>query len=313
MIFIFLSVAFFISIFIGVFLIFRFFSRFSLNFYGSLLRNLEPNKVLALIESASLYLFLYIPLQFFLMNFIMEKLNSNYLLWIQMIYGIIAFLIALVYLKNEIGFSFIKNSIWTDYYNSDAISQIVKNWNLSETSSDEKQNQQNFFVKLEETVKNLKLKPESPLKEILYGFMGFIVIFPLSIMVLIFTMMFTNRSGFDSDPHPIIYYFEDHFWLIFFMAVVFAPVVEEMVFRNWIYGYLRYYFSVFASAFISGLMFAYLHPQGFVAFPYLTFLGMNLAILREFRPGIYAPVITHAFVNFFSLVMIVLMNQFMNL
>ena len=89
--------------------------------------------------------------------------------------------------------------------------------------------------------------------------------------------------------------------MAFILAVVIVPIVEEVIFRNFVYGFFRFRFGLGFSAFASGLFFAILHPQGLMAVPALTVLGTGLAILREHRPSILAPIVTHMVVNGFTL------------
>ena len=88
------------------------------------------------------------------------------------------------------------------------------------------------------------------------------------------------------------------------MACVAAPVVEETMFRGVLYRHLRElsgswarWGSVIFSALFNGLIFAAIHPQGFVAIPLLTALAINFSLAREWRDSLVAPIIMHAINN----------------
>jgi membrane protease YdiL (CAAX protease family) len=45
------------------------------------------------------------------------------------------------------------------------------------------------------------------------------------------------------------------------------------------------------------LIFAALHPQGFLAIPALASIGMGFSLLREWRDSLIAPMVAHAINN----------------
>lgn len=91
--------------------------------------------------------------------------------------------------------------------------------------------------------------------------------------------------------------------LVFLLAVCVAPIVEELLFRGALYGWLRSYFRAPSAIFISALIFAAVHPQGVVGIVPLTCIGILLAFLREWRQTLLAPIIAHACVNGVTLIL----------
>lgn len=88
------------------------------------------------------------------------------------------------------------------------------------------------------------------------------------------------------------------------MACIAAPIVEETMFRGVLYRHLRelssnwaLWGSVIFSAVFNGLIFAAIHPQGFVAIPLLTCLAINFSLVREWRDSLIAPMIMHGINN----------------
>ena len=81
---------------------------------------------------------------------------------------------------------------------------------------------------------------------------------------------------------------------------VWAPLVEETMFRGALHGHLRRTAPILVSALISGFVFAAIHPQGLGGIPALTAMGINFALLREWRGSLIAPITAHAINNFFA-------------
>jgi len=136
---------------------------------------------------------------------------------------------------------------------------------------------------------------------------GFICV---AILTLIGTMLTTAKpfgTGVAAG-HPIQDIIANGQWwsiaYVILMACVAAPIVEETMFRGVLYRHLRElsgswarWGSVIFSAVFNGLIFAAIHPQGYVAIPLLTCLAINFSLAREWRDSLIAPVIMHAINN----------------
>jgi membrane protease YdiL (CAAX protease family) len=85
--------------------------------------------------------------------------------------------------------------------------------------------------------------------------------------------------------------------LLFVLATMWAPLVEESIFRGALYSQLRGRLGAVLSGAISGFIFAAIHPQGWMAIPALMALGFNFAMLREWRGSLIAPITAHALNN----------------
>ncbi len=125
------------------------------------------------------------------------------------------------------------------------------------------------------------------------GIVGHVAGLPLFVLAGLVTVWLAGPGG---ASHPAFDNAGEHTpWLLMFLlAVVVAPLVEELVFRGALYGFLRPRFRIVGSAVISGVAFAAVHPQGWAAIPVLGVLGAWLALLREWRQSIYAPIAAHA-------------------
>jgi membrane protease YdiL (CAAX protease family) len=107
--------------------------------------------------------------------------------------------------------------------------------------------------------------------------------------------------------HPIQEQFDGR-WstvlMLFFLAAVTAPIVEETVFRGLFYRYLRDWtgkhslvFSIFFATTVNAFIFASIHPQGILGIPPLMTLAAAMSVAREWSGGLIAPMTIHAVNN----------------
>jgi membrane protease YdiL (CAAX protease family) len=80
------------------------------------------------------------------------------------------------------------------------------------------------------------------------------------------------------------------------LALVTAPVCEEIAFRGFLFGGLRRRFRFVGAAAISAAVFAVIHGQPFTM-PALFAAGLIQAAVYERRRSLVAPMVAHAFVN----------------
>ena len=91
---------------------------------------------------------------------------------------------------------------------------------------------------------------------------------------------------------------------LFLLASVAAPVVEEIMFRGVLFSHLRgamrrwaVPLGIVLSATISSVIFAAIHPQGFVFIPPLAGLGIGFCIAREWRGSVVPAMVAHGVSN----------------
>jgi len=148
-------------------------------------------------------------------------------------------------------------------------------------------------------------------REIGAGIVGWMGMLPIQLIGLICTLVLMAMAGVaegdtDAPVHPIIDALGDPFavFTAFMVAVVLAPIVEETAFRGLLYRQLRSVsplrrgaISVVASAVITGLLFAAIHPQGVLAIPVLMSIAIAVALAREWRGSLIAPMLMHGINN----------------
>lgn len=143
------------------------------------------------------------------------------------------------------------------------------------------------------------------LVEIAVGLGGYAAGIPLLALGLVASTLVARLAGQDvtSGGHPIVTDVISgesgllNLTAIVLLAVVAAPLLEEIMFRGAFYRVLRSYLGRVPAILLSGFLFAAIHPQGWIGVPVLMAVGIVLATLREWRSSIVAPVVAHACVN----------------
>lgn len=131
---------------------------------------------------------------------------------------------------------------------------------------------------------------------------GFVVFFILNLL----SEQFTGESASPSHPAADLIGGASGIQLVllFVVASIAAPIVEEITFRGVLYGHMRSvvtprirWLSILASAVVSSLIFAAVHPQGLLFTPVLGGLATGFALNRELRDSLIAPIVAHAISN----------------
>jgi membrane protease YdiL (CAAX protease family) len=147
------------------------------------------------------------------------------------------------------------------------------------------------------------------LREVGVGLYGYLAGLPLLVGGGLVTWALMKYTG-TTATHPIANEPVDTAWQVaqlFLLASVGAPLVEETMFRGALFGHLRARVGWWVSAPVVSLVFAAIHPQGWVAIPVLGSIALILAALREYRGSLIAPMTAHALNNALAVLMMVLM------
>lgn len=154
---------------------------------------------------------------------------------------------------------------------------------------------------------------------------SFLKAVPLFIMFLpvvwIATLLWSNvLSGLEAAgviegyaPQELITLFQnggDAFAIVVLvlMAVIVAPLVEEIIFRGCIYRFLKSQTTMLGAQIISGMVFASLHAN-LLSFVPLVVVGILLAHIYEKTGNLTVAIWFHAFFNAFSLLMLFLTSM----
>lgn len=118
--------------------------------------------------------------------------------------------------------------------------------------------------------------------------------FSASILWGLFLLFFDKQA----QP-PILPIFGDGvtgFVVAYVVGALVAPLVEEVVFRGFLFGGLLGTFSAPVAMALSALVFAGLHLQPF-AFPVLFILGLLMALLYYRSGSLWLPILMHFVIN----------------
>jgi membrane protease YdiL (CAAX protease family) len=161
-----------------------------------------------------------------------------------------------------------------------------------------------------------------PALEPFIGLANYAMALPLVALGLVMTLvlMFMQRAlqgggnpqdsfaPTDMPSHPIFKDIVAGDWgvrlQVLLLASVFAPIVEETMFRGVLYRHLReasqrlgFFWSVVVSSTVAGFLFAVIHPQGLVAIPGLMAVAYGLTLVREWRGTLIPGMVTHGVHN----------------
>jgi uncharacterized protein len=92
---------------------------------------------------------------------------------------------------------------------------------------------------------------------------------------------------------------------IILLAVVIAPVAEELAFRGYLYGVIKRYFGAVPALVLSGILFALIHLNLPSFFPLLV-LASVFALAYELSGSLLVPMTMHALFNALSLILVLL-------
>lgn len=146
-------------------------------------------------------------------------------------------------------------------------------------------------------------------REVGVGLIGYLAGLPILLVGAVVTFFLMKHSG-ETGTHPIINApvdrARDVLGLVL-LACVWAPIIEETMFRGALFSHLRARVGWWVSAPIVSLIFAAIHPQGWVAIPVLSAIALVLAGLREWRGSAIAPMVAHGVNNAVAVTVMILM------
>lgn len=167
---------------------------------------------------------------------------------------------------------------------------------------------------------------EGVLKEIGCGVLAYLAALPIYIIGVIITAILLiardlitsmNNSGAPAEPvsvtNPIFEMIASGNFitilLLFTLATTWAPIVEESIFRGALFRHLRSSMHWVFAAFLSALLFAFMHDYGPLMVAPLIALGFMFAFMREWRGSLIAPMTAHFMHNFTLMAFMILLVQ----
>lgn len=158
--------------------------------------------------------------------------------------------------------------------------------------------------------------PRGVLREIVAGIAGYFAGVPLfvvgALMTVVLTWLSAQVFGEPTEPpsNPILEIVRSAdllmLVLLISLATVWAPIVEETVFRGAIYRHLRGRVGVLGAALVTAFLFAFLHSYGPLMVGPLIALGFTFAIIREWRGSLIGSMTAHCLHNSTIMVLMLL-------
>lgn len=154
--------------------------------------------------------------------------------------------------------------------------------------------------------------PARLLREAGMGVVGYLALLPVMGLGLLLTILVLMVIGGDASHPAVLELDTSDPWAIMtllVLATVWAPLVEETIFRGALYHHLRARgrgIAVVGAAAVVGLAFAMVHPQGIGGWPVLAALGLNFCLVREWRGSLIGPMAAHAVHNGFAVTALLL-------
>lgn len=148
--------------------------------------------------------------------------------------------------------------------------------------------------------------PRGLLREVGAGILGYFAGLPIllagavaSLILKTIADFITGRKGVPQNP--ILDYIAGGSPLLLFMlvtlATIWAPLVEETVFRGALYRHLRASMPIFFAGVLSALVFGMMHGYDFLLLGGVISLGLTFALIREWRGSLVGPIVAHALHN----------------
>jgi membrane protease YdiL (CAAX protease family) len=147
-------------------------------------------------------------------------------------------------------------------------------------------------------------------REVMAGLAGYLACLPLYVVAVIIAAVLAvlervlvkelTGGSPDGPVNPIGEMLSQSPWLavlLVVLATVWAPIVEESVFRGALFTQLYARFKLVWAALLSGTVFAMMHGYSPSLFPPLIALGAGFAIIRWWRGSLIATMTAHALHN----------------
>lgn len=147
---------------------------------------------------------------------------------------------------------------------------------------------------------------EGVAKEVTYGVIGFLAWIPLLLVLGWIVRLFSHLAGaaeVEGGPGGYPMYEQPPsdsgfiLFLGFISSVIWAPLVEETMFRGFLHGWLRQRLPAAVTITIVSVTFGIIHPYSPLGMLQVAIGGVLFGLLREWRGSLIAPMVAHALHN----------------
>ena len=149
--------------------------------------------------------------------------------------------------------------------------------------------------------RDLGLTMKNFLKNISYGFLGYLSLLPILFVTLMVTALILDLFKYQPAPQPVFEMFleEEKMPMLAYLSIFVAiagPVMEEIFFRGFLYTAIKKEAGVKLAIIISALIFSFLHAH-LVGFIPILILGIFLAYLYEKTGSLVSSMTVHIIHN----------------
>jgi membrane protease YdiL (CAAX protease family) len=147
-------------------------------------------------------------------------------------------------------------------------------------------------------------------REVLAGIGGYLAMLPVLVAVAIIAMIINNLLGNQSTPtrdNPVLSRATGGFvelLLLGTLVAIWAPLVEESLFRGVVFRFFRRRWGILAGAAGSALLFAGLHSYVLQGLVIVGTLGFSFALVREWRGSLIPSMTAHCLHNSVAFILI---------
>lgn len=151
---------------------------------------------------------------------------------------------------------------------------------------------------------------EGVMKEIISGILGYLAGVPIMLLALVFSLVVALAKsaaqvaeGDGTPPSPenpvvkLVMLGGPTLFMLYILATIWAPLVEECVFRGSFFRHLRAFMPLVPSAIISAIVFGLGHGYEWMMLGPVIAIGFNFAMIREWRGSLIGPITAHALHN----------------
>ena len=141
------------------------------------------------------------------------------------------------------------------------------------------------------------------IREIGAGIFGYLaglpIVFCALLVSLLLNLLIQSLSGKDAEPptNPILEIAGRGdallLFLLFTLATIWAPIVEETVFRGGVFRAMRAHMHFVFAAIASALVFGFMHGYPVQLLGPVIAIGFVFALIREWRGSIVGPIVAH--------------------
>jgi membrane protease YdiL (CAAX protease family) len=148
-------------------------------------------------------------------------------------------------------------------------------------------------------------------REMAAGVLGWMAMLPVLAACMFLAQIIARHTNEDMQ-HPILQQFARPGWAqlgAVMLASLWAPLVEETMFRGLLFPGLSAFARWVMGAFSGAFIFAVVHPQGWAAVPAIMTIALMASTLRLTRGSLIAPMTAHALNNGLIVTLLVLVSR----